>query len=72
MTKPQPAPIRNNNPALWPLVVADMLVRDEFGLNKYGTQLQADNGRDFLRDTYEEILDTAVYIRGLIYERDGK
>lgn len=68
----QPAPIKNDNPALWPLVVADMLVRDQFGLNKYGTRLQADNGRDFLRDTYEEILDTAVYIRGLIYERDGK
>lgn len=69
---PQPAPTPNNQPALWPLVVSDMASRDAFGKSKYGVALQPHNGRDFLRDAYQEALDLAVYLRGLIYERDGK
>lgn len=68
----QPTPVPNDNPAVWDLVVADMKARDRLGERRYGTRLQAHNGRDSLRDLYEEILDSAVYARTLLYERDGK
>lgn len=50
-------------------VAADMMSRKAFGLNKYGTHLQAFNGRDALKDAYEEVLDIAVYLRQCLYER---
>lgn len=68
----QPAPVANENPALWDLVIADMKGRDELGKSRYQTRLQARNGRDMLRDAYEEALDLAVYLRGAIEERDAK
>lgn len=68
----QPAPTPNSNPAAWDLVKVDIEARDQFGLSKYGTRLQPGNGRDSLRDAYEEALDLVVYLRNAIYERDGK
>jgi hypothetical protein len=88
----QPAPIPNDKPALWPMVIEDfrngfmkepemsiegyrnlvskivddMHARDQFGRNKYGTPLQANNGRDSLKDSYEELLDAAVYLKQTI------
>jgi len=59
----QPAPIPNNEPALWPKVIKDMEARDKFGRNKYGTPLQPLNGRDPLQDAYEEVLDMSVYMK---------
>ena len=72
LNDPQPAPEKNHHPAVWDLVFLDMIERDKIGIAKYGTRLQPHNGRDFLVDGYQEILDLAVYWRGLIYERDGK
>ena len=72
LVTPEPAPQQNDKPALWDLVVVDMRARDSFGRDKYGTPLQAGNGRDALVDAYQEILDAAVYLRQMIYERDGK
>lgn len=69
---PQPDPVKNDQPAVWDLVVSDMMERDKTGLKKYGTRLQPRNGRDFLIDAYQELLDGSVYLRGLIFERDGK
>jgi len=68
----QPIPSHNSNPAIWDLVTADMKVRDEVGLHRYGTRLQAFNGRDCLIDAYQEALDLACYLRQAIFERDGK
>ena len=68
----QPAPVANGNPAAWDLVMSDMRARDALGLRRYGVRLQPGNGRDTLRDAYEEALDLAVYLRAAIYERDGK
>ena len=68
----QPAPIRNDLPAVWPLVISDMQARDALGRARYGTPLQPHNGRDALRDAFEEALDLCVYLRQAIYERDGK
>lgn len=68
----QPDPIPNSYPAVWDLVLADIGTRDKQGEAKYRTRLQPHNGRDFLRDAYEEALDLVVYLRGAIFERDGK
>lgn len=68
----QPMPVANDKPAVWPIVMADMQSRHELGIKRYGTPLQPFNGRDALRDAYEEALDLAVYLRTAIFERDGK
>jgi hypothetical protein len=70
--RPQPDPKHNDKPAVWDLVLADMAARDQLGYNRYGTRLQPHNGRDTLRDAYDEALDLAVYLRSALYERDGK
>lgn len=68
----QPAPVPNSSPAIWELVQVDMKERDAVGRERYGTPLQANNGRDALVDSYQEILDAAVYLRQAIFERDGR
>jgi len=68
---PEPPPIKNNHPAVWDLVLADMKERDEIGKQKYNTRLQPFNGRDSLVDAYQEALDLVVYLRQAIYERDN-
>ena len=68
----QPKPVKNKYPATWDLVKKDIDKRDEFGKKKYGVRLQPFNKRDTLRDIFEELLDAVVYIRNLLYERDGK
>lgn len=65
----QPAPIQNDNPAIWDLVIRDMQARDSFGEAKYHTRLQAFNGRDSLLDAYQEVLDLAVYLKQWQVER---
>lgn len=70
LVSPQPKPTTNEQPALWSLVIADMQARDDFGRAKYGTTLQAFNGRDALVDAYQEALDKVVYLRQAIIERE--
>lgn len=65
----QPPPVPSDRPAIWDLVVADMQARDKVGRERYGTPLQAHNGRDALVDGYQEVLDLAVYLRQEIEER---
>jgi hypothetical protein len=88
----QQDPIKNDNPAVWDLVLKDldrmvfddsgkMLVRsaliedihlrDATGEKKYGVRLQPFNGRNFVQDAYEEALDSIVYLRGAIQEKNG-
>lgn len=66
----QPPPVPNDLPDVQSMVMADLTARRELGISRYGTALQAHNGRDMLRDAYEEALDLAVYLRGAIEERD--
>jgi len=58
--------------AIWDLVIEDMRERDRVGTERYGKPLLAHDGRDTLRDAYEEALDLAVYLRKAMRERDGK
>jgi len=67
-SKPEPAP-RKEEGDVWQEVMGDMEGRRGFGINKYGTPLQAHNGRDSLVDAYQEALDLVVYLRQLIIER---
>ena len=83
---PEPLPVPNDKPALWDLVVTDarrqgmpeylvddMRARDKFGREKYGTSLQAGNGRDALVDALQEALDLSVYLKQALVEgADGR
>ena len=66
----EPNPEKNELPSVWELVVDDMQSRNEFGIGKYGTPLQPFNGRNQLKDAYQEVLDLAVYMRAAIFEMD--
>lgn len=65
----QPAPVPNDGPPIQDLVIEDMEERKRIGQARYGTLLQAHNGRDALVDLYQELLDACCYIRQLIAER---
>lgn len=66
----QPMPEhRDNATDIQSLVMYDLAARREVGIQRYGTPLQAHNGRDALRDAYDEALDLACYLRQLIEER---
>ncbi len=65
----QPMPIPNTRPSIQSLVRADLEQRELVGISRYGTPLQPHNGRDALRDLYEELLDGACYARQAMEER---
>lgn len=49
-------------------VTASLRERKRLGLERYGSALQAHNGRDALRDLREELEDAVVYCRQVIEE----
>ncbi len=63
----QPQPARRD---VLPLVVEDLRARVATGTAEYGEPLRTFNGRDSLRDAYEEALDLALYLRQAIEERE--
>jgi hypothetical protein len=66
----QRMPTPNGAPSVQGMVIADLETRLQVGIQRYGTPLQPNNGRDALRDLYEELLDAACYARQCIAERD--
>lgn len=68
----QPKPTPNGGCGVWDAVIDDMRGRDALGRSRYGTKLQPGNGRDALRDAYEEALDLAVYLKQALLERDAQ
>ena len=46
----------------------DLVKRELIGRRTYGTSLFAHNGRNALRDAYEEALDLAVYLKQALVE----
>jgi hypothetical protein len=68
----QQLPKPSTHPIIHDLVIDDMAERSEFGKRKYGRHLRSFNGRDALQDAYEEVLDLAVYLRQMLYERDKR
>lgn len=67
----QPLPIVNGQPFVQDAVIADIEARKQVGIERYGTPLQPFNGRDALRDAYEEAIDLTMYLKQLLIERDG-
>lgn len=65
----QAPPTPDAGKAVWDLVMLDMIERDKIGRERYGTPLQAFNGRDPLVDAYQEALDLVVYLRQALEER---
>lgn len=68
----QPAPMTNDGASMHDLVIADIKDRKLIGLQRYGTKLQAHNGRDCLVDAYQEALDLCCHLRQAIVERDSR
>lgn len=69
-TGDQPLPILNDLDSVQSAVIADLGERTEVGIERYGTALQPWNGRDALRDAYEEALDLTCYLKQVLIERD--
>jgi hypothetical protein len=69
VNKEEKAPVPNDSTPIWNLVVQDMQERNEVGKKKYGTPLQAFNGRNALIDLYQELLDAVVYVRQHLEEQ---
>ena len=67
----QPLPVANDQALVHDAVSADIQSRKRIGVQRYGTPLQPNNGRDALRDAYEESLDLACYLKQALMERDG-
>ena len=63
---------RPNVTEITPLVHADLEARTAAGLTSYGRPFTSHDGRDSLKDAYEEALDMVQYLRKALYERDGK
>ena len=53
---------------VWPLVIKDMIARNEMGAEKYNRYLQTDCPDSMLQHAYEECLDQAIYLRRVIEE----
>ena len=51
------------NKQVWPLVVEDMIARNEEGAKKYNRYLQTDCPDNMMQHLYEELLDACVYIK---------
>ena len=66
----QPMPTENSEPYIQDMVIKDIEERRQMGIRKYGTALQPFNGRDALKDAYEECLDQAIYLKQAMVERD--
>jgi hypothetical protein len=68
MNQPEPAPTPGEGD-VWAEVIKDMEARRLMGIQKYGTPLQTNNGRNALVDAYQEALDLAVYLRQALMEQ---
>lgn len=66
----QPLPQTSDRPFIQDAVIADIEARKQVGIQRYGTPLQAFNGRNTVLDWYEELLDAATYGKQLLTERE--
>lgn len=65
----QQLPSFNDFPFIQDSLIADIEKRKAVGVERYGTALQPFNGRDALRDAYEEAIDLATYLKQVLVER---
>lgn len=67
----QPLPEVNDSESIQSLLIRDIEDRIKVGIERYGTPLQAFNGRDSMLDAYEEAVDQATYLKQVMVERAG-
>lgn len=60
----QPSPKGGCGPSMHDLAAEEIAKRKKFGLLKYNSLLQTNNGRDFLTDSIEEVADLLAYLCG--------
>jgi hypothetical protein len=60
-----------NPSAILQIVIAELKVREERGLNKYGTTMDRKDltTKQWLQHAYEEALDLSLYLKKLIEEQ---
>jgi hypothetical protein len=58
----QPLPTPSDRASAHDLLITFVAKRKDLGLRRYGSLLQAGNGRDSLRDALEEVVDLAAYL----------
>ena len=68
-TQPMPIPGKED---VTEAVIADLIARNDIGVESYGTTLKTFNGRDALLDCYEELLDAIKYLKQRLMEEDGR
>jgi hypothetical protein len=69
----QPIPILDKNlPSIQDLVLQDIEERKRIGIERYGDSVRPFNGRDPLIDLYQELMDSVIYIRWILYEKYGE
>ncbi len=69
----QPTPVHQpGSPSMHDLLIDTIKMRKALGLSRYGTILQAGNGRDALQDALDEAIDLCVYLRQEIAERASR
>lgn len=68
--QPPPRP-RSDVVSIQALVREDLTERERIGVQRYGTPLQARNGRNPLIDAYQEAMDLTLYLRQAIDEERG-
>src|SRR5450432_3537077 len=69
LNAPEPMSIPNDSKPIWEHCIEEFRERNRIGTIKYGTPLQAHNGRDALVDLFQELCDALVYTRQVIEER---
>ena len=67
----QPLPRTVSELNVQDLVIEDIAERKALGIERYGEPLHPFNGRNSIRDAYEEGLDLAVYLRQVSLEHDA-
>jgi len=68
----EPNPIVNEEKPVWAQVMMDMQERNDRGVKEYGTPLQPFNGRNALKDMYQEDLDRTVYLKQHLIEQESE
>ena len=68
----QPLPAVNELPYVQDALTDYIDRRKKVGIERYGTALKPHNGRDALRDLFEELVDASLYCAQMLLERDGK
>jgi len=64
-------PTKNSLPSMHEQARQDLEARKSLGIKRYGVALQPANGRDAIRDGYEEALDGAAYGAQAVWEQDN-